>query len=200
MTRMLADVTEMSRSRREGPDRIAGTPRRFWTSRAPRRVARALLLALSVVMASACVVPWSVERDEPGPNSPPIFDEDAVFPSFGKLVPQTATSVFVPQVAARDADLGDVLTARLFAEIPGNDFYYFGQEFRLTLPALPDPEHPQRRTGSPTAQLSYCPAFGSTTVRVIVTDGTFSNQPGEQHKATGGDTISNSWRLQCSGM
>lgn len=200
MTRMLPDVTEMSRPHREGSDPIAGTPRRTWGSAMARRVARALLLALPVVMASACVVPWNVERDEPAPNSPPIFDYEGTTPKIGDDVPVNGPQFFQPTIVARDADLGDTLTARLFADIGATKYFYFAQEFRLVPEAIPTPGTTPRRIGQPLQLVNYCGASMASTVmvRVVVTDGTFLNNFGEQHKVASGATIEGNWRILCN--
>jgi hypothetical protein len=163
-----------------------------------RSLAQPLLLATAVLMASACVVPWNVERDEPPPNSAPIFDYDVCSPPLGSTVRLTSQQTWTFLIAARDADLGDVLTARLFGEKPDTPYFYFGQEFRLVLPMTPTAAAAQRRTGEPTAQLNYCALLGPGTLRVRVTDGTFSNQPGEQHKVSGGEVIEGDWRIECN--
>lgn len=123
----------------------------------------------------------------------PVFDPAGMSPPLYDTVRSDAAQSFRPTVAVIDTNEGDVLSARLFVDIPSMPYSFFGQEFKLT-----GVGGSSRRVGTPLTALNYCSAFDSTTVRVVVTDGKFSDDPGKHHLAVTGFVIEGAWRLECN--
>jgi hypothetical protein len=153
----------------------------------------------STMIQAGCLLPTSVEYEEPEKNYRPSFVVDRVTPHFGPLTLDGNTSVELILVA-EDENLLDTLYWRLFR--PGDS----GELSLQTEGTFVETASPPLRTAQvfPFAR-RLCATFPSTELFVIVADRPFCNPPTapkagdctHESQVPGGLSDENHWTLVC---
>ena len=163
-----------------------------------RTVARGVLF-YTLVASAGCIVPVPLDREPTVTNSKPVIDNRDASPTFG-LVSRRPSDSFPFEVHVDDADLDDVLSARLFRPGTGGGMYTLLQSLDPLVPA-PDAVHPGRRTAT-FAELHYCTTLGVNSgsqlqLTVFVTDQGFVGDGADTNGVTD-SSDSGVWVLTCN--
>jgi hypothetical protein len=164
-------------------------------------LARRVLL-LGVVLCTGCIVPTPLQQAEQTPNYRPVIVASLMKPPLGQLQRTTADSDAI-DVYAEDANLDDVLKARLFKQTSSTSpRAYTGVQIDLDFPTPPDPMLPTRRVGH-FPLLRDCGVLGNasglSSLFVVVADRDFSNEAGKEFLTidNGGLTDEKFWDIIC---
>ncbi|MEO6954566.1 MAG: hypothetical protein ABI321_22400 [Polyangia bacterium] len=170
-------------------------------------MARAVLL-IGVVIAGlpGCLVPTPLSQRPGVGDSPPFILVDRAVPTYGPTIVRTDHSTFSFVVYARDVDLDDTLSARIYAapnasEVsdtnPLVDYQY--QVSPMEAAATDDPELRVADFDKQDGGKDYCRIFNPSVqtfpVKITVADRPF-NASGDG-KADGGLTDYIFWKLTC---